>query len=76
MTTSPYTRTTTNSPFVKRQTNSRVTYKDSYGTNLIRTNTCSLECPGAPKKRKYGMGGKTEKLDKLIRRWRELYGTP
>ena len=37
-TTLPYTRTTINSRFVKRQTNSRVTCKDSYGKNLIRTN--------------------------------------
>jgi len=34
----PYTHTTINSRFVKRQTNSRVTCKDSYGKNLIRTN--------------------------------------
>ena len=37
-TTLPYTRTTINSRFVKRQTNSRVTCKDSYGKNLTRTN--------------------------------------
>jgi len=35
---SPYTHTTINSLFVKRQTNSRVTCKDLYGKNLIRTN--------------------------------------
>ena len=34
----PYTHTTINSRFVKQQTNSRVTCKDSYGKNLIRTN--------------------------------------
>ena len=34
----PYTHTTINSRFVKRQTNSRVTCKDLYGKNLIRTN--------------------------------------
>jgi len=37
-TTLPYTRTTINSRFVKRQTNSRVTCKDLYGKNLTRTN--------------------------------------
>ena len=37
-TTLPYTRTTINSRFVKRQTNFQVTCKDSYGKNLMRTN--------------------------------------
>ena len=36
---------------------------------------CNVECPGAPKKQKYGMGEKTERLNKLIRKWREMYGT-
>ena len=34
----PYTHTNINSRFVKRQTNSRVICKDSYGKNLMRTN--------------------------------------
>ena len=45
-TTLPYTRTTINSRFVKRQTNSRVICKDSYGKNLMRTNhviSCARE---------------------------------
>ena len=45
-TTLPYTRTTINSRFVKRQTNSRVTCKDSYGKNLMRANhviSCARE---------------------------------
>jgi hypothetical protein len=46
---SPYTRTTTFSPFVKRQTNSRVTYKDSYGTKLINTTRVLSSARGHPK---------------------------
>ena len=45
-TTLPYTHTTINSRFVKRQTNSRVTCKDSYGKNLMRANhviSCARE---------------------------------
>ena len=38
--------------------------------------TRDVECSGVPKKRKYGMGYKTERLNKLVRRWREMYGTP
>ena len=34
----PYTRTTTNSRFVKRQTTSRETCKDLYGKNLMHMN--------------------------------------
>jgi hypothetical protein len=33
-------------------------------------------CPGAPTKRKHNMAHKSERLNKLIDRWRELYGTP
>ena len=46
--TSPYTHTTINSRFVKRQTTSRETCKDLYGKNLIHTNHKIVSVRGRP----------------------------
>jgi len=66
-TTLPYTRTTINSRFVKRQTNSRVTCKDLYGKNLTRTNHV-ISCVREPQKNNYEIHDSQKKDSK---RWPE-----
>src|SRR6056300_293730 len=46
---SPYTRTITFSPFVKRQTISREIYRGSYGKKLINTTRVLSSAQGHPK---------------------------